>query len=180
MFAATDRKEKQGASRRTERKWTRPFCSHYTTAITQMNESYFLCWAEDRRVQMSATMTTTTMVTAPTETTMMTSRLLFFWGVALPWGGRIWPMGFSEKHRKVEVRRYVTLSFLLTEVRVWGLWRSVAANNKISHFSKSDFWVRDVSAKVKNSSQIIHYVWCLQDKIQIHILKGQCVGFSAI
>lgn len=40
--------------------------------------THFLCCAEDRRVQMSATMTTTTTVTAPTDTTMITSRLLFF------------------------------------------------------------------------------------------------------
>lgn len=76
-----------------------------------MNEaSYFLCWAEERRVQMSATMTTTTTVTAPTETTMMTRRLLFFWGVALPWGGRIWPMGESEiqKTKEEENIKYKT------------------------------------------------------------------------
>lgn len=67
-------------------------------AIKKMNNhSYFLCWAEERRVQMSATITTTTTVMAPTDTTMMTRRLLFFWGVALPWGGRIWPIGDSGR-----------------------------------------------------------------------------------
>lgn len=56
-----------------------------TAAVLRRWRPYFLCWAEERRVQMSATTTTTTTtVTAPTETMMMTRRLLFFWGVALP------------------------------------------------------------------------------------------------
>lgn len=42
------------------------------------SQSYFLCWAEERRVQISATTTTTTTLTAPTDTTMITRRLLFF------------------------------------------------------------------------------------------------------
>lgn len=40
--------------------------------------TYFLCWAEERRVQITATITTTSTVMTPTVTTMITSRLLFF------------------------------------------------------------------------------------------------------
>lgn len=77
-------------------------------------ESYFLCWAEERRVQINATTTTTTTVTAPTDTTMMTRRLLFFWGVTLPWGGRIWPMGDSGRwtEREAEGGKEVTSAIL--------------------------------------------------------------------
>lgn len=93
----------------TARKWITPWGLCEETFKTSSHEkmqlwrrewsallnSYFLCWAEERRVQIKATTTTTTTVTAPTETTMMTKRLLFFWGVTLPCGGRIWPIGES-------------------------------------------------------------------------------------
>ena len=65
--------------------------------VEEKTRTHFLCWAEERRVQISATMTTTTTVTAPTDTMMITSRLLFFWGVTLPWGGLICPIGGPEK-----------------------------------------------------------------------------------
>jgi len=48
------------------------------TFLWQLAVTYFLCWAEERRVQITATATTTSTVMMPTVTTMITSRLLFF------------------------------------------------------------------------------------------------------
>lgn len=114
----------------TARKWITPWGLCEETFKTSSQEkmqlwrhessallnSYFLCWAEERRVQIKATTTTTTTVTAPTETTMMTKRLLFFWGVTLPCGGRIWPIGESgggTERDAEECERFLDLEHLL-------------------------------------------------------------------
>lgn len=64
--------------------------------------THFLCWAEERLVQITATITTTNTVRMPTVTTVITSRLLFFWGVTLPCGGCICPMGGSGGKISIE------------------------------------------------------------------------------
>lgn len=66
--------------------------------------THFLCWAEERRVQITATITTTNTVRMPTVTTVITSRLLFFWGVTLPCGGCICPMGGSGEKQAYSVQ----------------------------------------------------------------------------
>lgn len=49
-----------------------------TLFLMESVATHFLCCAEERRVQITATITTTNTVRMPTVTTVITSRLLFF------------------------------------------------------------------------------------------------------